>query len=130
MHGIKKCASEAGITEYMLLLSVFMILLKKYSRQDDIVVGTPIAGRTTEETEKMVGMFVNTIPMRGFPSDKKTVTEFLAEMKEKCLQSYENQDYPFEGMIELADLKRDVSRNPIFDVMFAMQDYVNHEFYI
>ena len=99
----------------MVFLSALMITLSKYSRQEDIVIGSPISGRTHRDTETMLGMFVNTLAMRGRPEGKKTVKEFLAEVKETCLKAYENQEYPFEELVEAVEVRRDISRNPLFD---------------
>jgi len=119
---IKKLAAETGTTEFMILLSATMILLGKYSRQEDIVIGTPISGRTHKDTENMLGMFVNTLAMRGRPEGKKTYLEFLSEIKETCLKAYENQEYPFEELVEAVEVQRDLSRNPLFDVMLVLQN--------
>ncbi|MCL2425614.1 MAG: amino acid adenylation domain-containing protein, partial [Oscillospiraceae bacterium] len=113
-------AQRTGSTEYMVLLSSFMIVLSKYSNQEDVVVGTPISGRTHRDTENMVGMFVNTLVMRGKPERNKTLAGFIEEIKEFSLQAYENQDYPFEELVEALNLPRDMSRNPLFDVMFTL----------
>lgn len=117
---IKKFVSETGTTEYMVLLSAFMVLLSKYSGQEDIVVGSPISGRTHKDTESMLGMFVNTIAVRGRPEPDKTFIDFLKEIRESLLKAYENQDYPFEELVEALGIKRDMSRNPLFDVMFVL----------
>ena len=120
--GIAKLARKTGTTEYMIMLSALMIVLSKYSRQDEIVVGTPISGRTNKDAESIVGMFVNTMVMYGNPEGNKKYIEFLNEVKETCLKAYENQDYPFDELIEELKIKRDVSRNPLFDVMFVVQN--------
>ncbi|MBQ1641812.1 MAG: amino acid adenylation domain-containing protein, partial [Oscillospiraceae bacterium] len=122
---LEELCQRTGATEYMVFLSALMITLSKYSRQDDIVIGSPISGRTHRDTETMLGMFVNTLAMRGRPEGKKTVRAFLAEMKDVCLKSYENQDYPFEELIEAVEVRRDVSRNPLFDVMLVLQNNEN-----
>lgn len=121
-------AKQSGATEYMVLLAGFMVLLSKYSRQQDIVVGSVISGRIHEDTEKMVGMFVNTLAMRGKPEGDKKGIQFLEEIKNHCLAAYENEAYPFEELLEQLVVKRDVSRNPLFDVMFIMQNTENEEF--
>ena len=121
---IKSIAKATGTTEYMIFLSSLMVLLKKYSRQDDIIVGTPIAGRVHKDTENMFGMFVNTLAMRGKPEDKKTFDIFLKEMKDITLKAFDNQEYPFEELVEEVNVNRDMGRNPIFDVMF---NYSNNE---
>jgi len=119
---LKRIAKETGATMYMVLLAAFNILLSKYSRQEDIIVGSPIAGRHHADLENIIGMFVNTLAVRNYPEGKKTYGEFLKEVKERMLKAYENQDYQFEELVEKLDIKRDLSRNPLFDVMFAMQN--------
>ncbi|OPA72773.1 hypothetical protein BVG16_32275, partial [Paenibacillus selenitireducens] len=119
---IKKLAEETGTTEYMIFLSAAMILLCKYSRQEDIVIGSPISARTHKDTEGMLGMFVNTLAMRGGLEGSKTYEAFLGEIKEKCLNAYENQEYPFEELVESVKVMRDMSRNPLFDVTFVLHN--------
>ena len=84
----------------MILLSAFMVLLHKYSQQDDIVVGTPISGRTHQDTEGVIGMFVNTLAMRLQPNSNKSFIKLLSEAKSTALNAYDNQDYPFEELVE------------------------------
>ncbi|WP_281377115.1 non-ribosomal peptide synthetase [Fontibacillus panacisegetis] len=124
---VQQLCRQTGITEYMALLSVFMVLLNKYSRQEDIIVGSPISGRMHQDTESMVGMFVNTLALRGKPEGHKPFANFLAEIREICLKGYENQEYPFEDVVDKVNVKRDMSRNPIFDVMFVMQNNEEEE---
>ena len=119
---IEHISYRTGATEYMILLACFMITLSKYSRQEDIVVGSPVSGRTHSDTEKMLGMFVNTMAMRGKPEGNKRFSDFLSEIKTTCINAYENQEYPFEELIDAINVKRDMSRNPIFDVMFTLQN--------
>lgn len=119
---MKELALKTGTTDYMVLLSVTMILLSKYSRQKDIVVGSPISGRNHHDTEKMLGMFVNTLALRGCVEKTKSYNDFLAEIKETCLAAYDNQEYPFEELVEEVCVNRDMSRNPLFDIMFAVQN--------
>ncbi|HEU4963916.1 MAG TPA: non-ribosomal peptide synthase/polyketide synthase [Bacilli bacterium] len=125
---IKEISRKTDATEYMVFLSAAMILLSKYSRQDDIVVGSLISGRTHKDTENMLGMFVNTLAMRGRPESTKTFAEFLSEMKTKCLNAYDNQEYPFEELVEAVQVRRDMARNPLFDVLLVMQDNEQQEF--
>jgi bacitracin synthase 3 len=119
---IKRMAKTAGATEYMVFLSAAMILLSKYSHQEDIIIGSPVSARTHKDTEKMLGMFVNTLAMRGKPQNNIRYKDFLNEIKDICLKAYENQEYPFEELIEEINLIRDLSRNPLFDVMLALQN--------
>ncbi|WP_157835595.1 condensation domain-containing protein, partial [Bacillus velezensis] len=75
--------------------------------------------RVHQDTETIAGMFVNTLAMRGYPRAEKTFLEFLSEIKELALNAYENQEYPFEELVEEVEVRRDLSRNPLFDVMFT-----------
>ncbi|MCX7920707.1 MAG: amino acid adenylation domain-containing protein [Clostridia bacterium] len=115
-------AQQTGTTMYMILLAAYNILLSKYSGQDDIVVGSPIAGRSHADLKDIIGVFVNTLVMRNRPEAKKTLRAFLEEVKENSLNAYENQDYQFEELVEKLDVRRDLSRNPLFDVMFILQN--------
>lgn len=119
---MKKMSETYHVTSYMIYLSVAMILLAKYSNQEDIVVGSPISGRTHAETEKMLGMFVNILAMRGKPKREKTYVQFLNEIKESCLKAFENQEYPFEELVQHVVQERELSRNPLFDVMLVLQN--------
>lgn len=119
---IKELAQQSQVTVFMIFLSSFMILLKKYSRQEDIVIGSPISSRTHHDTEDMIGMFVNTLALRGKTEGSKQYMQFLHEIKEICLKAYENQQYPFEELVEELDIQRNISRNPLFDVMLTMQN--------
>lgn len=113
---------NTGSTEYMILLSAFLILLKKYSRQKDLIIGSPIAGRVHPETQKMLGMFVNTVAIRANVGDDLNYLQFLENVKEECFDIYENQEYPFEQLVEDLKLERDNIHNPLFDIMFAYQN--------
>ncbi|MCP4151745.1 MAG: AMP-binding protein, partial [bacterium] len=95
-------------------------LLSKLSGQDDIIVGTPTAGRRHADLENIIGMFVNTLAMRNYPEGGKTIEEYLGEVKENTLQAFENQEYQFEELVEKLSVRRDTARNPIFDVMFNL----------
>ncbi|MCQ2515112.1 MAG: amino acid adenylation domain-containing protein, partial [Ruminococcus sp.] len=119
---INRLSQKTGATAYMIILASLMVMLSKYSRQEDIVIGSPISGRTHKDTEKILGMFVNTLAMRGRPEGDKTFLAFLKEVKESCLRSYENQEYPFEELVENVNVNRDLSRNPLFDVLFVLQN--------
>ncbi len=122
---IEQYAKENGFTPYVIFLSSLMVLLQRYSgSESDVVIGSPVSGRTRSETEKMLGMFVNTIAMRGKPKRESSFYEFLKEMNNKCIDAYENQEYPFDRLVSDLSLGGDLSRNPLFDVMLAFQ---NHE---
>ncbi len=111
-----------GSTLYMVLLAAFNFLLARYTGQEDIVIGSPIAGRQHADLDQLIGMFVNTLAMRNYPVSTKTFREFLREVKENSLKAYENQDYQFEMLVEKLSLQRDLSRNALFDVVFALQN--------
>ncbi|AIG26684.1 non-ribosomal peptide synthase/polyketide synthase [Brevibacillus laterosporus] len=122
---LHQITSQTGTTMYMVLLAAFQVLLAKYSGQEEIIVGSPVAGRQHADVEETVGMFVGTLALRGFPAFEKTFTSYLKEVKESTLQAFENQDYPFEELVEKLNVNRDMSRNPLFDVMFALQNVGN-----
>jgi amino acid adenylation domain-containing protein/non-ribosomal peptide synthase protein (TIGR01720 family) len=117
---LKELAKETDATLYMSILAVFNILLAKLSGQEDIIVGTPCAGRRHADFERIIGMFVNTLALRNYPLGDKRVNEFLGEVKKQAIEAFENQEYQFEGLVDKASVPRDTSRNPIFDVMFNL----------
>ncbi|MCP4146348.1 MAG: amino acid adenylation domain-containing protein, partial [bacterium] len=119
---IKQLALKEETTLFMLLLTMFNILLAKLSGHEDILVGTPIAGRRHADLEPLIGVFINTLVMRNYPGEKKSVSQFLQEVKNSSLQAYDNQEYPFEELVEKLELRRSVNRNPLFDVMFILQN--------
>ncbi|WP_010503429.1 non-ribosomal peptide synthetase, partial [Paenibacillus elgii] len=121
-EGLRQLAAQTGSTLYMVLLAAYTTLLAKYSGQEDVIVGTPIAGRPHADLGSMIGMFVGTLALRNYPSGEKTFDEYVQEVKEHALKAYENQDYPFEELVEKLSVKRDVSRNPLFDTMFVLQN--------
>ncbi|MCP4158155.1 MAG: amino acid adenylation domain-containing protein, partial [bacterium] len=117
---LKNMALSAGTTSFMMLLSVFNILLGKLDNREDIIVGTPVAGRRHADLEKVIGMFVNTLAIRNFPKGENTFDEFLEEVKIRTLEAFDNQDYQFEELVDNVSVNRDTGRNPLFDVMFAL----------
>ncbi|WP_259418057.1 non-ribosomal peptide synthetase [Bacillus toyonensis] len=119
---LNRIAKENGVTMYMLLLAGYTTLLSRYTGQDDIVVGSPIAGRSHHDLKNIVGMFVNTLAMRNYPKEDKTFRNYLREVKENALMAYENQDYPLDELVEKLDLQRDMSRSALFDTMFVLQN--------
>ncbi|MGA5696828.1 amino acid adenylation domain-containing protein [Bacillus bombysepticus] len=119
---VNKLATETGTTPYMILLAIYNILLSRYTGQEDIIVGSPIAGRSHSDTNHMIGMFINTLVMRNYLENDDEFIEFLSRLKLNTLEAYENQDYPFEEVLEDLDLHRDTSRNPLFDTMFVFQN--------
>ncbi|HLP61124.1 MAG TPA: condensation domain-containing protein, partial [Candidatus Deferrimicrobium sp.] len=125
VHILKSLALETGVTLYQVLLALYAIFLAKVGSQEDIVIGTPVAGRGHSDLEKIIGMFVNTLALRNFPVGEKKWTHFLVEVKERLLKAFENQDYPYEELVEKIVPNRDASRNPLFDTMFILQNVDN-----
>jgi tyrocidine synthetase III len=121
-HKLKEIAIAEESTLYMVLLAAFTIMLSKVSGQQDVVVGTSVAGRGHADLWKIVGFFINTLALRNFPTDDKGFRHFLREVKIRTLDAMENQDFPFEDLVEKVNVKRDTSRNPLFDVMFVMEN--------
>ncbi|NIM17867.1 MAG: hypothetical protein GTO45_38310 [Candidatus Aminicenantes bacterium] len=119
---LKTLALGEGTSLYMVLLAVTNILLFRYTGQEDIVIGTIAAGRVRWELQNLIGVFVNPLPIRNYPANSKTFSEFLKELKHKTLKAFENQLYPFGDMIETLIKKKDLSRNPLFDVMFIFRN--------
>ncbi|WP_340028287.1 amino acid adenylation domain-containing protein [Paenibacillus sp. FSL H7-0940] len=127
-EGLKQLAAQRGTTLYMVLLAAYTVLLHKYTGQDDLIVGTSIAGRTHGDTQPLIGMFVNTLAIRNYPASEKTFLTYLEEVKETTLGAYEHQNYPFEELVDKVQVSRDLSRNPLFDTMFSLQNLEESEF--
>lgn len=119
---LHKIGLETETTLYMILLTVYNILLSKYTDREDIVVNSPIIGRPHPDLENIIGIFVNMIAFRNYPKSTKTFRGFLAEVRENALIAYENQDYPFDELVKRIDLVKDLSRNPLCDTVFAMEN--------
>ncbi|HLP60743.1 MAG TPA: amino acid adenylation domain-containing protein, partial [Candidatus Deferrimicrobium sp.] len=120
--GLRALAVGQGATMYMVLLVVFDLLLSRLSGLEDIVVGSPVTGRSHADLQSIIGMFVNTLVLRNHPCAEKTIVAFLDEVKTGALEAFENQDYPFETLVEKVTVARDMGRNPVFDVVFALQN--------
>jgi non-ribosomal peptide synthetase component F len=106
----------------MLLMSTFQILLWLYSGQDDLLIGTPVAGRTMRETEALIGCFINTLVIRGNLSGNPSLGEVIKRTRETALRAYAQQELPFEKLVEELRPERSLSRTPVFQVMFVLQD--------
>ncbi|WP_164018189.1 non-ribosomal peptide synthetase [Pyxidicoccus trucidator] len=120
--GLKSLARQEGATLFMVLVAGFQVLLSRYSGQKDVAVGTPIAGRRTQELESLLGMFINSLVLRASLEGNPTFRELLARVKESTLGAYAHQDIPFEKLVEALEPTRDLSRQPLFQVMFALQN--------
>jgi amino acid adenylation domain-containing protein len=121
-RALRALALKEETTLYMLLLSIYNVFLAKISGQEDIIIGTPTAGRRHADLQPIIGMFVNTLALRNYPGGEKPFSEFLNEVKEKTPGAFENQEYQFEDLVEKVSVNRDASRNPLFDVMFVLQN--------
>ncbi|MGA3164142.1 MAG: amino acid adenylation domain-containing protein [Verrucomicrobiota bacterium] len=119
-EGFKALSRQEGVTQFMTLLAAFKVLLYRYTSQDDLVVGTPIANRNRLETEGLIGFFVNALVLRTDLSGNPSFRELLRRVREVCLGAYGHQDLPFDRLVEELHLKRDLSRNPLFQVMFVL----------
>ncbi|NMO18679.1 amino acid adenylation domain-containing protein [Pyxidicoccus fallax] len=111
-----------GATPFMVLLATWQLLLSRYSGQQDVCVGSPIAGRTRPELESLIGFFVNTLVLRSQVSPELSFRELLAQVKATTLAAYEQQDVPFERLVEELRPKRSLSYSPLFQVMFVLQN--------
>ncbi len=121
-NALRTFSQQHGATLFMTLLAAWQTLLARYSGQEHIVVGTPIAARTHVETEPLIGFFVNTLALRGDLAGDPTVLELLQRTRERCLQAYAHQELPFEKLVEELQPDRSLSYAPIFQVMFALQN--------
>jgi amino acid adenylation domain-containing protein len=119
----KDLASHTGATLFMNLLAAFDVLLYKYTDQTDIVVGSPTAGRPHNDLQTVVGMFINMLAIRNYLGGNKSYRQFLENVKRNCLDAFENQDIQFEELVDKLGLERDISRNPLFNVSFALQNF-------
>jgi len=127
---LNSIAESEGGTMFLVLLSIYSIWLSKLSNEEDIVIGFPVAGRQHSDLEDIIGMFVNTLPLRSCPKDNLTFSEFLKELKGKVLSCLDNQAYPYEELISELNINRSPSHNPLFDVMFAFQNFDDPEIQI
>ena len=119
---LKELSQREGVTLFMSLLSAFGVLLSRYSGQEEVLVGSPIAGRTRTEIEKLIGFFVNTLVFRSDVTGNPPVRELLRRTRKTTTGAYANQDVPFEKLVEELKPERDLSRNPIFQVSMILQN--------
>ncbi|TKH92117.1 condensation domain-containing protein, partial [Bacillus cereus] len=119
---VRNLSQQEGATEFMTLLAVFKTLIYRYTGQEDILVGSPIANRNYEEIENLIGFFVNTLVIRTPINGNMKFRELLANIREESLESYSHQDFPFEKLVEVLQPNRDMSTSPIFQVMFVLQN--------
>ncbi|AFC30705.1 lichenysin synthetase A [Paenibacillus mucilaginosus 3016] len=119
---LRRLAEEEESTLYMVLLALYTAWLSRLSGQEEVLVGTPVAGRPHRELEGIAGMFVNTLVLRTRPQFSKAFRDYLKEIRQTSMDALEHADVPFESLVEKLELQRDLSRNPLFDAMFAWQN--------
>ena len=119
---LRQLAKDHSVTMYMLMNAVFSILLSRYSGQDDILVGSPIANRHYPGTENIIGFFVNTLVIRTAIDSNQSFMQLLENVKQNALEAYQYQDIPFEYLVSELDIERDPSRHPLFQVMLNVFD--------
>jgi amino acid adenylation domain-containing protein len=122
LAGLKELSRRQGVTLFITLSAAFKAWLHRYSGQADLAVGTPIANRNRGETEGLIGFFANTLVLRTSWEGDPTFRELLAREKETAMEAYEHQDVPFERLVAELQPERDLSRNPLFQVMFVLQN--------
>ncbi len=122
LEELRGLARTEGVSLFMLLLAAFQVLLHRYTGQDDLLVGTPVANRGRTEVEPLIGFFVNTLVLRGRLEGDPSFRAFLRRTREICLRAFGHQDLPFERMIEDLHQERSLGHNPVFQVMFSLQN--------
>lgn len=125
---VKKFCQEENVTLFMALLTAFTALLYRYSKHRDILVGTPVANRAYPEFEQLIGFFANTVVLRMNLTGTPSFKTLLHQVKETCLEAYSHQDLPFEQVVEALKPERSLSYNPLFQVMFSLQNATSTEF--
>lgn len=122
IESLKVLAAEEDATLFMVMLAIYTVLLYKLTGQQDIVVGTPVAARDHDDLLPLVGMFVNNLCLRNYPTGDKTFREFLREVKKNTLADFENRDYRYGELVKLVEAETDQGRNPLFDTVFVLQN--------
>jgi amino acid adenylation domain-containing protein len=120
LDAVRAVGQQADATLFMTLLAAFDLVLSRYSGQEDIVVGTPIAGRNRPEIESLIGYFTNTLALRTRVSRSMTFQQLLRQVRETCLEAYDHQELPFEKLVVELRPERDLSHSPVFQVLFSL----------
>jgi amino acid adenylation domain-containing protein len=123
VKNINNICQKLNVTPYMLLISVYYIILSEYSATNDIIIGTPVACRKEEELLNIIGMFVNTLPLRNKIDQNETFYDFLNKVKENCLQAFENEEYQLDSLINKLNIQRNASRNSLFEILCTKFKY-------
>jgi amino acid adenylation domain-containing protein/non-ribosomal peptide synthase protein (TIGR01720 family) len=128
MGRVRELSRRTGVTPFMTLLAAYVVLLHRYSREEDVVVGVPVANRGQSEVERLIGYFVNTLAIRNDVSGNPSFTELLGRVRQASLDAFAHQEVPFERLVEELSPERDLSRSPIFQVSFVYQNIPVPEF--
>ncbi|MFJ4950899.1 amino acid adenylation domain-containing protein [Streptomyces sp. NPDC088760] len=120
-RAVAELAGRHGATPFMVMLAAFQVLLRRWTGRDDLAVGTPVAGRTRQETEDLVGFFTNNLVIRSDLGGDPVFTELLEQVRGTVLDAFAHQDVPFEHLVDALQPERDLSRNPLFQIMFEHQ---------
>lgn len=124
---IRSLSEKENVTPFMVLIAAFNLVLSKYSHQNDICIGTPVANRNHSAIENLIGFFVNTIVIRLKLIEEQKTSEYLKEVKNISLKAFSNQDIPFEKIVDSLDIERSVTHSPVFQVMFTFQNVPQHK---
>jgi amino acid adenylation domain-containing protein len=122
VEAVERLARREGVTLFMAVLAAFQALLARYTGEDAIPVGSPVANRRRPEVERLIGLFVNTLVLDARAGDDPDLRTFLARVREACLGAYAHQDIPFERLVEELQPSRDLSQNPLFQVMLVLEE--------
>lgn len=120
--GMKDLCRDNGVSLFMMLNALLKTLFYRYTNQEDIIIGSPIAGRIHDDLKDQIGLYINTLALRDSINSEAKFTHFLKQVSTTCLEAFQNQDYPFDRLVEELNLKRDLSRSPLFDVMLVFQN--------
>jgi len=123
LGALEPCARRCGVTLFMLLLAAYKVLLMRYTGRNDLVVGTPVAGRSRPELEQVIGCLVNMLPLRTQPDRTMRFTEFLRQVRTVALEGFARQELPFEELVAGLNTVRDLARSPLFQTAFQFQNY-------
>ena len=127
VDSLRRFSQQRGVTTFMTLLAVFNLLLHRYTGQDDLLVGSPIANRNHNETEGVIGLFLNNLVLRTQIDNVSSFSQLLEQVRETVLEAYAHQDVPFEQLVRKLQPKRDLSRTPLFQVFFNLFDVQHNQ---
>ncbi|PSL30051.1 non-ribosomal peptide synthetase [Chitinophaga ginsengisoli] len=120
--GLDGLCRQEQATRFILLTTLVKTLLFRYSGQEDIIVGTPVAGREHTDLENQIGYYLNILPLRSYPGGRTTFRQYLRELRETAFNAYTHQAYPFDMLVDELGLKRDISRAPLFDIVITLEN--------